>query len=506
MKTEERQTGELPRERPRMRSITVRTIDLSRNLDIFLAFAVAGVLGNRFFLVATGYPQVGGGTLHISHAIWGGLMMVVAIGAAVSYIAPGVRVFVAVVGGAGMGWFVDELGKFITRDVNYFFRPTLALIYTVFIALYLLSRTLRQRHFDAEEGLLNALETVKAAAIGRLDDATRREALTLLDQTNSNEGFAASVRNLLMEATTLPDREPGRATRLIRRFQAVYSRWTEQRAFVPTIAAIFAVLAVAGVAQVLTLFLLGSGVRSFTEWVTVISSLASLLFVVIGAFLLRRARLTAYKWFEASLLVAIFVTQVFLFADKQLAGVLNILVALVIWGALRSAMRLEQLARAVHEEYVQSRLAEGHQATDDPALVDWDKLPETLKASNRSQARQMEQKLRTIDCALVPLHGHEALPFAFTDDEVELLAKMEHDRWCDERRASGWQYGSERDVQNRRTPYLVPWAQLSEEIRDLDRETVVKLPQYAARSGQQIVRVEGTVEGTVASAPTTPGS
>src|ERR1700680_4926536 len=111
MKTEERQTGELPRERPRMRSITVRTIDLSRNLDIFLAFAVAGVLGNRFFLVATGYPQVGGGTLHISHAIWGGLMMVVAIGAAVSYIAPGVRVFVAVVGGAGMGWFVDELGK-----------------------------------------------------------------------------------------------------------------------------------------------------------------------------------------------------------------------------------------------------------------------------------------------------------------------------------------------------------------------------------------------------------
>src|ERR1039457_714791 len=181
MTTEEDCTGELPRERARIRSIAVRTTELSRNLDLFLAFAVAGVLGNRFFLVLTGYPQVGNGTLHISHAIWGGLMMVLAIGAALSYIAPGVRVFVAIVGGAGLGWFVDELGKFITRDVNYFFRPTLALIYIVFIGLYLASRSVRRRRFDADEGLLNALEAVKAAAIGRLDEPTRREALALLD-------------------------------------------------------------------------------------------------------------------------------------------------------------------------------------------------------------------------------------------------------------------------------------------------------------------------------------
>jgi hypothetical protein len=494
MTTVEGGTGKLVRERPRMRSITIRTTELSRNLDIFLAFGVAGVLGNRFFLVLTGYPQVGNGTLHISHAIWGGVMMVVAIVAALSYIAPGVRTFVAILGGAGLGWFVDELGKFITRDVNYFFRPTLALIYVVFVALYLASRALRRRRFDADEGLLNALEAVKSAAIGRLDESTRREALTLLDQTNPNDCFASKVRELLDEATTLPPREPGQATRQLRRLQAVYARWTEQRAFVPTITVIFAVLAVSEVAQVLTLFLLGSGVKSFTEWVTVGSSLASLLFVIIGACLLRRARLSAYRWFEVSLLVAIFVTQVFLFADKQLAGVLNILVALVIWGALRSAMRLEELARAVHEEYVQSRLAEGAVAADDPSLASWDRLPETLKASNRSQARQMEEKLRTIGCTLVPLHGHEAIPFAFSDDEVELLARMEHDRWVEERRRSGWQYGSERDVRTRRTPYLVPWEQLSEQIRDLDRETVLKLPQYVARSGQQIVRIEGTVE------------
>jgi hypothetical protein len=40
-------------------------------------------------------------------------------------------------GGAGFGCFVDELGTFITRKVNDFFSPTLALIHVVFIALYL---------------------------------------------------------------------------------------------------------------------------------------------------------------------------------------------------------------------------------------------------------------------------------------------------------------------------------------------------------------------------------
>jgi hypothetical protein len=472
------------------RSIAVRTTELSRNLDLFLACGVAGVLGNRFFLVLTGYPQVGNGTLHISHAIWGGVMMVVAIGAALSFIAPGVRTFVAIVGGAGLGWFVDELGKFITKDVNYFFRPTLALIYVVFVALYLLSRVLRRRHFDADEGLLNALEAVKAAVIGRLDEPTRREAIALLEQTCPNDGLAAKVRDVLHEATTLPPRPAGRATRLVRQLQAAYARWTEHRGFTPTVAAIFALLALLNVAEVLTLFLAGSGIKSFTQWATVVSSLASLLFVIIGAALLPRARLKAFRWFEASVLVAIFVTQVFLFADRQLAGVLDILVALVVWAALRSAMQLERLARAVHEEYVQSRLAEGGQASDDPSLGSWDKLPETLKASNRSQAEHIETKLHAIGCALVPIHGVEAAQFDFTDDEIEILARMEHDRWMDERLRSGWQYGSARDVRTRRSPYLVPWEELSEKIRDLDRETVHRLPRHAARTGQQIVRLQ----------------
>ena len=48
-------------------------------LDTFLVSAVATVVIIRIFLEATGYPQLGGGGLHIAHVLWGGLGMLVAI-------------------------------------------------------------------------------------------------------------------------------------------------------------------------------------------------------------------------------------------------------------------------------------------------------------------------------------------------------------------------------------------------------------------------------------------
>jgi hypothetical protein len=51
-------------------------------------------------------------------------------------------------------------------------------------------------------------------------------------------------------------------------------------------------------------------------------------------------------------------------------------------------------------------------------------------------------------------------------------------------------FGAARDVRTRRSPYLVSWEELTEKIRDLDRETVYRLPRHAGRAGQQIVRVE----------------
>src|SRR5437773_9182578 len=100
-----------------------RSADLGRRLDLFLVCAVGSVLGNRVFLIITGYPQLGNGTLHISHAIWGALMMAIAIIFSISFLAPNNRTFIAFIGGCGFLRFIDEFGKFITPAVNYFFHP-----------------------------------------------------------------------------------------------------------------------------------------------------------------------------------------------------------------------------------------------------------------------------------------------------------------------------------------------------------------------------------------------
>jgi hypothetical protein len=75
-----------------------------------------------------------------------------------------------------------------------------------------------------------------------------------------------------------------------------------------------------------------------------------------------------------------------------------------------------------------------------------------------------------------------------TDEEVERLARREHVRWTDERLADAWTLGPERDVLAKVSPYLVDWAELPEDVRELDREPVRRIPEVLASAGLEIRR------------------
>jgi hypothetical protein len=82
----------------------------------------------------------------------------------------------------------------------------------------------------------------------------------------------------------------------------------------------------------------------------------------------------------------------------------------------------------------------------------------------------------------MPLTDWDAAGRPFTDDEVEVMARLKHDRWVAERRRGGRRPGP-RDPQRRTTPYLVPWEELAEEIREYDRLFVRQLPRLLASVG-----------------------
>ncbi|MFE8597264.1 NAD-binding protein [Archangium violaceum] len=147
---------------------------------------------------------------------------------------------------------------------------------------------------------------------------------------------------------------------------------------------------------------------------------------------------------------------------------------------------LDLLARTAHTDYLRRKLAEGEVLGARPALREWPELDEFFRETNRQQADHIPVKLRAVGCRSEPTPSGTG-GFAFTPEEVELLARMEHDRWCARYLLDGWHKGP-RDDEARTHPCLVPWEDLEETYRDNDRAAIRQIPGLLALIGRHIVR------------------
>lgn len=145
--------------------LPARNPGADRLVEHFLIVAATTIVVTRVFLGLTGYPELGAPGLHIAHMLWGGLLMLAAL--LMMYIFAGrkVKQAAALAGGAGLGLFIDEVGKFVTRDNNYFFQPSFAIMYGVFVLLFIIFRQLslqaaaRRKHTSAPSGVMEQLVT-----------------------------------------------------------------------------------------------------------------------------------------------------------------------------------------------------------------------------------------------------------------------------------------------------------------------------------------------------------
>ena len=147
----------------------------------------------------------------------------------------------------------------------------------------------------------------------------------------------------------------------------------------------------------------------------------------------------------------------------------------------------EPIARAIHGEYLKEQLAS--RPKEDPALRDWDDLPDGFKDSNRQQARHILTKLKAIGCLDVDAEAARGGPVELTPEEVERLARMEHGRFVIERLRAGWRWGEKRDAERKTSPYLVGWSQLSPEVQEIDRNTVRRIPEFLGAGRRAVRRV-----------------
>lgn len=159
---------------------------------------------------------------------------------------------------------------------------------------------------------------------------------------------------------------------------------------------------------------------------------------------------------------------------------------------------LDLLARTAHTDYLKRKLAQGERVGARASLREWPELDEFFRESNRQQADHIPVKLRAIGCRTEPTPAGDGTGgFAFTPEEVELLARMEHERWCARHLLEGWRKGARDDVA-RTHPCLIPWAELEEPYRDNDRAAVRQIPELLGLIGQRLVR-ESPEEGRLRS-------
>jgi hypothetical protein len=137
----------------------------------------------------------------------------------------------------------------------------------------------------------------------------------------------------------------------------------------------------------------------------------------------------------------------------------------------------ETAARELHKQYREEHRK--HKRADDPALAPWERLLPTLQRSNLRVVDDIPNKLHVIGKRLVK--GGSRLVLA--GDEIELLAEMEHGRFNYERLSAGWEFGRARHVSRLISPYLTPWSELEESVKQWDRDAVGAIDCALSKAG-----------------------
>ncbi|MFT3898727.1 MAG: hypothetical protein QM728_00560 [Gordonia sp. (in: high G+C Gram-positive bacteria)] len=309
----------------------VRRSDGSYLVEWFVIVAVVTILVTRAYLAKTGYPQIGEGNLHIAHALFGGALLGIAMFFMLSFTGRVTRHVAVLVGGIGFGLFLDEVGKFVTKDNDYFYQPAVAIMYIVLVLLLVANHLVNDvREVTAKSALVNGASTTTDALAGGITRTERDRALTSLGKAKELGAHPDAVDGVSTALSAAPVVKPN----LLDRF---YARITHAEGSI--IVGPKATIAVAVLLTVFNISGLVHGLRHVINHpnpgVTALgqlggSAVASALCILAFVGLVRRVGgLWPLRLLRTAALVTMLLTQVFNFVTEQFGALINVGVGLI---------------------------------------------------------------------------------------------------------------------------------------------------------------------------------
>jgi len=157
---------------------------------------------------------------------------------------------------------------------------------------------------------------------------------------------------------------------------------------------------------------------------------------------------------------------------------------------------VEKLAEAAHKIFYEDLIVKRYKygpvtqesKKENGLLKPYIILSEDEKESNRNNVRDIPNKLASVGYEIGQIRGNETIS-KFKKDEIEKLAKMEHERWMHEKLDNGWQFAKKTDRATKLHKSLIPWDKLSEDEKEKDRVLVKGIPKILAKAGYTMIKL-----------------
>jgi hypothetical protein len=184
----------------------IRDSEGAGHVELFLVATVVSITVTRLYLQLTGFPQIGGSSgLHVAHVLFGGVFMLVASVMFMLLLGRSSRWLATLLAGIGFGLFIDEVGKFLTQDNNYFFKPAAAVMYLFIVLVYVVGAYLvRRRALSDRELVVNALKMLQEMAAENLDTYEASELHRMLTAADPRQPLRDPLIGVVEHVTRQP--------------------------------------------------------------------------------------------------------------------------------------------------------------------------------------------------------------------------------------------------------------------------------------------------------------